>query len=98
MSINPNQKYSIFKYINTRYNPPEVTNNQIHSFYYGEDLDIFACGVLLFMMVVRSSPFLSSNYNDVYYSRLIKKDKSSFWKIFESNAKFSAEFKGSYYF
>lgn len=45
-------------------------------------------------MVMKSSPFVTSNFEDKYYSRLISPDTNNFWKIFEKDIKVGSEFKG----
>ena len=77
-----------------RYNAPEITNNDVERTYYAENIDVFACASVLFVMVLKSIPFNSSLYDDPYYSRLCKKDTSQFWKIFDSENILSPEFKG----
>jgi SNF-related kinase/serine kinase len=75
------------------FNAPEITNVNLHTNYFAEDVDVFACASVLFLMVFKSAPFNCSLSNDPYYSRLCKKDTSSFWKIFEGTGYISPEFK-----
>ena len=88
-------KQSAIKAKLLRFNPPEITNNEIKANYYAEDMDVFASASVLFVMVLKSVPFNSSSYSDPYYSRLIKKDTSGFWKIFDSENTLSKDFKGT---
>ncbi|CAD8193389.1 unnamed protein product [Paramecium pentaurelia] len=74
------------------YNPPELYNIGKQKFYNPEQADIFAAGVILFTMVIRSAPFKTSKSTDPYYS-LLKNNKQSFWKIFSEIADSSAQFK-----
>lgn len=73
-------------------NAPEITNCS-HE-YFGDDVDLFAAGCVLFYMVVKAPPFKSSNFKDECYSRFLSEDKADFWKIYAGLAKPSKEFKG----
>ena len=77
----------------TRYNPPEITNSNSFESYSAEATDLFASATMLFMMVMKSAPFNSSNYQDPYYSRLCKSEKFQFWKVFQNIYNPSDEFK-----
>jgi RAC serine/threonine-protein kinase len=57
--------------------------------YKGEPVDIFACGVVLFQLVMGGDPFDPSDQNDKSYERLLNKP-GKFW-VFKK--KTSAEFK-----
>jgi len=75
-----------------RYMAPEI-----HALcpYSGEKVDIFACGVLLFIMVVGVSPFISAKVEDKNYIDL-HRQKESFWdKVIKlnKNLELSEEFK-----
>lgn len=73
------------------YNAPEI-NMDKH--YQGDKADLFSAAVCLFMMVIGNSPFrMASNY-DPYFKLLSKKDKSSYWSIYNS-VPTSPEFKGN---
>jgi len=48
--------------------------------YMGNQVDIFALGVLLYIMVVGDYPFLEANFNDKAYKLIMLKDYPSFWK------------------
>lgn len=61
--------------------------------YFAEEADIFACGAVLFVMVLKSNPFNSSAYNDPYYTRFCKPDNTDFWKIFDPEGILSIDFK-----
>lgn len=43
-------------------NAPEITNCS-HE-YFGDDVDVFAIGCVLFYMVMKTLPFKSSNFKD----------------------------------
>jgi len=75
------------------YNAPEITNADKYSTYNCETVDFFAASVVLFTMVMKSAPFLSTSANDPYYKKLNLDNKSSFWKIYSRNDT-SEEFKG----
>ena len=70
-------------------NAPEITQGKLFD---GEKADVFAAGVCVFFMVLGCPPFGSANSRDAYFRRLLRKDKSAFWTIFESR-KVSPEFK-----
>lgn len=74
-------------------NAPEITN--CSNEYFGDDVDLFAVGCVLFYMVIKAPPFKSSNFKDECYSRFFGEDKTDFWKIFSGLAKPSKEFKGT---
>lgn len=70
------------------YNPPELSsqgtiwikdlaNNKL-KYYCPESVDLFAAGVILFSMVMKSAPFKSTKPNDPYYE-LLRSDRGSFW-------------------
>lgn len=42
--------------------------------YMGNQVDIFALGVLLYIMVVGDYPFLEANFNDKAYKLIMLKD------------------------
>jgi len=74
------------------FNPPEVTNGKIGDLCPVEPDDIFCLASVLFLMVMKSSAFNSTDEQDPYYDRLIS-DPESFWEIFESINMPSDEFK-----
>lgn len=47
--------------------------------YDGFLVDVFALGVLLFMMATAAEPFKEATSTDVYYSNLIRGDGRIFW-------------------
>ncbi|KAM3134272.1 hypothetical protein pb186bvf_013557 [Paramecium bursaria] len=73
------------------YNPPELTN-QAKKYYNPESADLFAAGVILFTMVMKSAPFKSTKNGDQYY-QLLKQDKLSFWQVFTELNSPSQQFK-----
>ncbi len=52
-----------------------------NKFYSPESADIFASGVILFTMVMKSAPFKSTKASDEFY-KLMKTDKDKYWQIF----------------
>ena len=48
--------------------------------YMGNQVDIFALGVLLYIMVVGDYPFLEANFNDKAYNLIMLRAYPSFWK------------------
>jgi serine/threonine protein kinase len=71
---------------------PEIPNKN----YDGRKVDIFAAGVILFIIYAGNPPFEKANLNDPYY-KLIKDQKyDTFWKAHERRRPygfFSAPFK-----
>lgn len=51
-------------------NAPELTNQSSKGVYHGDEVDLFACGYVLFEMVMKAEPFKSSNAKDKHYSIL----------------------------
>lgn len=71
------------------YNAPEIV---MEKSYIGEQVDLFAAGICLFLMVVNSPPFREASIRDPYFKCLSRKDKSSYWAIYNSKT-LSPEFK-----
>ena len=61
--------------------------------YKGVEVDLFALGVSLFMMVSGNFPFKKAEKVDIFYSALIKNDNSVFWRKHSKQRQFSDEFK-----
>lgn len=57
----------------------------------GRSCDIFALGVVMFIVVTGEMPFRSSNRSDGFYSMLIENDYESFWR--KRRVKVSENFK-----
>lgn len=53
------------------YKAPEILLKQPYS---GQSIDIFSCGVILFMMVNGSPPFRSAAMTDHHYKMISEKD------------------------
>lgn len=72
---------------------PEILEKQP---YQGQVVDLFACGVILFIMLTQHPPFQMANCDDMYYKLLATNRSDLFWKA-HSNRKaagfFSDEFK-----
>lgn len=80
---------------------PEITNSDItteHSFFHADEIDVFACGCVLFELVMKAQPFKSSNTKDANYSHLVNNETSSFWGIFSKINSPSYEFKSTPWF
>jgi serine/threonine protein kinase len=75
------------------YMAPEILEKQP---YQGQVVDLFACGVILFIMLTQHPPFQMANCDDMYYKLLATNRSDLFWKA-HSNRKaagfFSDEFK-----
>ena len=70
------------------YKSPEIHNGQE---YEGSSNDVFAAGIILFVLYTGSSPFNSSRNNDSYYSYIRNNDHQMFWK-FHSKVKKDGSF------
>lgn len=55
---------------------PEIPSKK----YEGKSVDIFAAGVILFIMYAGSPPFEKANINDPYYKLIKEKKFDTFWK------------------
>ena len=74
------------------YMAPEIA---VKKPYDGQSVDLFACGVILFMMLTGESPFARAENADLFYRQIIEKC-DLFWKVHKSDKPtgfFSNEFK-----
>ena len=81
------------RYGTKEYMAPEIS---YQASYHGAAVDIFSCGVILFLLVAASFPFkLSIKRTDVLYGKIAMKNHKSFWESVEKSTgkKFSEEFK-----
>lgn len=62
------------------YLSPEIVQNKPYS---GKAADIFAAGVILFMMLMGHCPFVKADPNDRYYYPLYQDNLDEFWSIHE---------------
>lgn len=79
----------------TGYMAPEIHLKQK---YKGSQVDLFAAGIILFVMVAGHPPFASASPKDAYYKALALGQKQKFWDAHcrrKPNGKefFSSEFK-----
>ena len=75
----------------TSYMTPEFLENKENV---GQSNDTFACGDILFLMVVGYPPFEKASPQDLRYRLIIKQQFSLFWKQIEGRGRsFSEEFK-----
>ena len=49
--------------------------------YSGQQVDMFAAGVILFYLVAGHQPFYSAEFTDPYYKALIMNKSSQFWDL-----------------
>jgi serine/threonine protein kinase len=76
------------------FNPPEISNKSTEGGkYFAEEADIFNLASVLFLMVMKSGAFNSSQVHDEYYKRLCQHQK--FWEVFEALNIPSLEFKSN---
>jgi len=64
--------------------------------YQGQVVDLFACGVILFIMLTQHPPFAMANSDDMYYKLLATQRSDLFWKAHSQRKPagfFSDEFK-----
>jgi len=71
------------------YMAPEIINNKK----YTEKADIFAAGVILFIMLAGFPPFQNAVAKDWWFDKLMKGKYKLFWMAHERTAKFSANAK-----
>jgi len=71
------------------YMAPEIINNKK----YTEKADIFAAGVILFIMLAGFPPFQNAVAKDWWFDKLMKQKYKLFWMAHERTAKFSSEAK-----
>lgn len=73
------------------YKAPEIVTGN----YIGTQVDIFAAGVILFIMLKGSPPFSSTNPDDRVYQLIKDKNYKHFWALHEKKHPklFSANFK-----
>ena len=64
-----------------------------HKPYSGKEADLFAVGVILFMMITQCQPFDEAKVTDKYYRLIAGNRPSHFWKIFEKVVPVSEELK-----
>jgi len=74
---------------------PEINNRKPYS---GASVDLFACGIILFIMVTQHPPFTKAIPDDPYYKLICIQKEDVFWKAHARNkpngeAFFSEEFK-----
>jgi len=71
------------------YMAPEIIKGQK----YTEKCDIFASGVILFIMLAGFPPFQNADGKDWWFDKIMKKKYKLFWMAHERTAKFSNEAK-----
>jgi len=64
------------------YMPPEMWEEK---FYRGDDVDVFALGVILFSLLTGTSPFYKADKDDPLYKLVRQKKAEEFWANFEEN-------------
>ena len=67
---------------------PEINEKKA---YKGESVDLFAAGIILFIMLSGSPPFSKACLQDPYYKLIAQKKFEQFWKAHE-------RFKGANFF
>ena len=70
---------------------PEILSNKEYD---GKKCDIFAIGVILFMLVQENFPFETADpNNDQYYQKLVEGNLNDYWNEVAEGNTFSSEFK-----
>jgi serine/threonine protein kinase len=59
---------------------PEIYVNEE---YVGTKVDIFACGIILFIMIFGKPPFFKADHRDPFYKFFVNKNPTGFWEIYE---------------
>ena len=91
--LDENQPEEISTKLGTRgYQPPEMVSDKTTC--KNSDCDVFASGVVLFMMLIMSQPFENASMEDGNYRAIIKKQWERYWKVFiSSDMRISPDFK-----
>lgn len=89
--VNPDEeKHIMTTDVGTKaYKAPEILRGKP----YDESVDIFAAGVILFIMMAGFPPFKVATRHDWWYDCLIRENRALFWKAHERNAYFSTDAK-----
>lgn len=61
--------------------------------YKGSEADLFSIGVILFLLVKGTFPFLNADEDDFYYSKILSGDVDEYFKWVDKENTLSAEFK-----
>lgn len=72
------------------YMPPEQLAKKAYS---GKQADLFALGIVLFMMLTQCQPFEQAKVNDKYYRLIAGNKPQYFWKTFSRVTELSEELK-----
>jgi len=72
------------------YQCPELIEKQLYS---GESNDIFACGVILFILVNAYPPFREAKKTDNWYRHIYYDKPENFWTVHSKKCKISNELK-----
>jgi serine/threonine protein kinase len=72
------------------YVAPEIIEGKEYS---GEKVDVFACGVVLFIMLTGRYPFYAATLADKRYKFLIEGKTEGFWSAFENKFDISEDVK-----
>lgn len=62
----------------SNYMAPEI---ELAKRYHGPVVDLFAAGIILFIMVTEEPPFIKAAVNDMYYKTIVANRVDMFWKI-----------------
>lgn len=73
--------------LETQLGTPNFMSPEIHEGlpYDGRAADLFASGVILFLMMAGHPPFVIANKSDIYYKVIQKNNASSFWAVHMKN-------------
>ena len=71
------------------YMAPEILKGET---YKGVEADLFASGIILFILLSQHPPFVRAESADPYYRRIIKGEVDNFWSVYEDDD-FSDSFK-----
>lgn len=61
--------------------------------YKGSEADLFSIGVILFLLVKGTFPFLNADSEDFYYSKIISGDADAYFEWVDKDKTLSKEFK-----
>jgi len=75
------------------YMAPEIRSSESYS---GTKVDMFACGVLLFIMIFGNIPFKQSSATDILYRHFCDEKPERYWKKIEKHFNNSNEFPSDF--
>jgi len=85
----PSKDFMTSKVGNEAYMAPEM---HLGKGYSGVKVDIFSCGIILFLMIFGKPPFFKANHKDPFYKYFVSGKPEKFWQIYEEKMNDGAEY------